>query len=137
MTSDLLLGHLAPEPGTEALAAGGVSCGAHAPDEGEDEPGLYQLLQTLKLVLKRWPLTLPRNTTQRHHGRASPCTRTDDAQQTTARCRLLTSRGMKGWKKQSSSFRRLQVRLLSMEVMTSLTDFRKNVMESYKRHRRD
>lgn len=42
----------------------------------------------------------------------------------------LTSRGMKGSKKQSSSLSREQVRLLSMEVITSFTDSLTNLMES-------
>lgn len=41
--------HLDPEPVAEADAAGAVPCGAHAPDQGEDEPGLNQLWDAAQL----------------------------------------------------------------------------------------
>lgn len=37
---------------------------------------------------------------------------------------------MNGWKKQSSSLSKEQVRLLSIEVITSVTDFLTNMTES-------
>lgn len=41
-----------------------------------------------------------------------------------------TSRGMNGWKKQSRSLSKEQVRLLSIEVITSVTDFLTNIIAS-------
>lgn len=44
----------------------------------------------------------------------------------------ITSWGRKGWKKHSRSLRRLITRLLSVEAITSRTDWRTNRMESWK-----
>lgn len=41
--------HLDPEPVAEADAAGAVPCGAHTPDQGEDEPGLDQFWDATQL----------------------------------------------------------------------------------------
>lgn len=48
-TSHVFYHHLDPEPVAEADAADAVPCGAHTPDQGEDEPGLDQLWDATQL----------------------------------------------------------------------------------------
>lgn len=57
-TKYLLLDHFGPEPSTEALSAGTVSGGPHAPYESEDKPRLNQHTHAIQLLMGRRPLSL-------------------------------------------------------------------------------
>ena len=48
-TSHVFYHHLDPEPVAEVAAAGTVPCGAHTPDQGEDEPWLDELWDATQL----------------------------------------------------------------------------------------
>jgi len=57
-TIDLFFSHLAPEPGTEPLAAVSISCSSNTPHECKDKPRLNQLLQPRQFLLGKRLLTL-------------------------------------------------------------------------------
>lgn len=70
-TSHLFCLHHGPEPMAEADAAGIVPCGAHTPDQGEDEPGLDQLSNATQLFGGYFPEALETEGTASGYGRNS------------------------------------------------------------------